>query len=191
MAQPNFDYEGAKSAGYTDQEIQEFLASQPVAKPTNQPKASKFFENIYNNIHNMFYGPGPIQKEETEASKIDTRLLKKVPNFDAKSALDSGYTSDEINEFLKEQIPKRTALEKGGRLGAQFGIGALQATPSGMAYETAVAPLASEEAQLGEYRQKLFEDIETLQQAKELGGFPGRDEPWNEQDENQLQNLIQ
>lgn len=178
----NFDYEGARAAGYSDDEINEFVESQPTYKPTNQK--GKFFENIMNNASNFFGNLGnPTGRQAEQPSPmdaIDQRLLKKNKGFDVQGALESGYSPDEINEFLESQIPERSALEKGARVGAQLGLG--MAEMEMLPYELAVAPLASKEAQQVPYRENLGEDIENLMIQKQSGD-------WSEQDEEFLQNL--
>lgn len=178
----NFDYEGARAAGYSDDEINEFVESQPTYKPTNQK--GKFFENIMNNASNFFGNLGnPTGRQAEQPSPmdaIDQRLLKKNKGFDVQGALESGYSPDEINEFLESQIPERSAIEKGARVGAQLGLG--MAEMEMLPYELGVAPLASKEAQQVPYRENLGEDIENLLIQKQSGD-------WNEQDEEFLQNL--
>jgi hypothetical protein len=178
----NFDYEGAIQAGYSPDEINEFLKSQPSYKPTNQK--GKFFENIINNASNFFgnFGSPTGQKpqEPTPMESIDQRLLKKNKGFDVQGALESGYSPDEINEFLQSQIPEKTAAQKAGRVGAQLGLG--MAEMEMLPYELSVAPLASKEAQQVPYRENLGDDIENLLMQKQSGD-------WTPQDEEFLQNL--
>lgn len=125
-----FDYQGAKAAGYSDEEIMQHLAQ----------------------------------------SRSD---------FDFKGAMEAGYSPAEINEHLSTPKPK-TKLEKGLRVGAQLGLGALENVF--MPYELGVAPLASKEAQHAEYRKGLFEDIERLAEQKASGD-------WSPQDEQLFQHL--
>jgi len=178
----NFDYEGAIQAGYSPDEINEFLKSQPSYKPTNQK--GKFFENIINNASNFFgnFGSPTGQKpqEPTPMESIDQRLLKKNKGFDVQGALESGYSPDEINEFLQSQIPEKTAAQKAGRVGAQLGLGMTEMEM--LPYELAVAPFASKEAQQVSYRENLGNDIENLMMQKQSGD-------WTFQDEEFLQNL--
>lgn len=186
MTTPNFDYEGALKAGYNEQEINEFLSNQPSFKKTNQP--GKFFENIKNNASNFFGNLGKDfnqnKSQITENQTIDKNLLSKVPNFDYQAALESGYSSDEINEFLKSQIPEKSLTEQGARIGGQFALGA--AENALLPYEIGAAPLASKEAQQVPYRENLFETIEDFQQRKELSP-----KEWTSEDENILKDLIE
>lgn len=180
----NFDYEGAKSAGYSDDEINEFLGSQPKYKPTNQN--GSFFENIMNNFSNFannFTNPtGRKEPESSVSDQIDQRLLKNNPKFDYEGALEAGYSPDEINEHLEEIQPKRSKLEKGSRLASQVGLG--MAENALLPYEIGVAPLTSKEAQQVPYRENLMDDIERLAEQKQTG-------VWDEQDQALLDNLTE
>ncbi len=182
MAQPNFDYAGAREAGYSDEEIKEFLGSLPSYKSTNTGSA---WQNILNNASNFFGNLGnPTAKEkEQEPSPedlIERHLLKNLPNFDVKGALDAGYDPDEINAFLNENQPKRSNLEKGGRIAGQFALGL--AENAALPYEIGVAPLSSKEAQNIPYREDVGSEIEDLMAQKASG-------QWSPQDEKFLQHL--
>lgn len=182
----NFDYEGAKDAGYTDDEINEYLGVQPKYKPTNQK--GSFFQNIMNNFSNLannFTNPTGREDTESEVSpvdQVDRKLRKKNPNFDVEGALESGYSPDEINEYLEDISPKRSVTEQAGRLGSQFGLGLAENVL--LPYEIGVAPLESQEAQIAAYREGLGEDIENLLIQKQSG-------VWSEQDQNLLDNLTE
>jgi len=181
----NFDYEGAINAGYSPDEINEYLNSQPVYKPTNQK--GSFYENIMNNFSNMynnFWNPTGQQPQEQESSpldSIDQRLLRKNKNFDVEKAINAGYSPDEINEYLESQVPKRSILEKGSRALGQLGLG--MAEMEALPYELGVASLASKEAQQIPYRENLMEDIERLAEQKQTG-------VWDDQDQILLDNLV-
>ena len=101
----------------------------------------------------------------------------------------AGYSDEEIGEFLsnynpqEKQKPEKSTGEKVVRSAEQFALGLAQGSPSGMAYDLAVAPLAQKEAQTVNYRQGVFEDIERLQEQKQTG-------VWDEQDQELLDNLI-
>lgn len=178
----NFDYEGAINAGYSPEEINEYLKSQPSYKPTNQK--GSFFQNIMNNFSNMYNNFGnPTGQQEQQQSPlddIDQRLLRKNKDFDVEGAINAGYSPDEINEYLESQIPERSMVEKGGRLLGQLGLG--MAEMEALPYELGVAPLASKEAQQVPYRENLGEDIENLLLQKQAG-------VWSPEDEEFLQNL--
>ncbi len=128
-----FDYQGAKKAGYSDEEITSHLTE----------------------IH---------------------------PKFDYQSAIDSGYSPEEVNEYLSTYKPERSGLQKAGRIAGQFAIGA--AENALLPYELATIPLHSKQAQHGEYRQNLFQDIERLQEQKAMG-------QWDQQDEELYNNLVE
>jgi len=178
----NFDYEGAKADGYTDDEINAFLLKSTDKKPNYQKSndddpwyspITKNAKNFWNNL-GAPTGEQP-QKENSELDKIDRHLLKNVP-FDVEKAINDGYSVDEINDYLHENQPKRSVLEKAGRLGAQFGLGALQATAPGMAYELAAAPLAYETTQNMAYREDVANDLEQLQLQKMAGHWSDKDQ---------------
>ncbi len=178
----NFDYQAAKDSGYSDSEIEEYLSKQPKYETLNKDDSAftKIKKNFSNFIGNFGNPTGREEKQTSNEPQVNQKLLKKVPNFDVQSALDSGYSADEINDYLEENQPKRSALEKGGRLASQYAIGG--AENALLPYELAVQPLTSKEAQQVPYRENLGEDIENLMIQKESG-------IWNEQDEEFLQNL--
>lgn len=178
----NFDYQGAIEEGYTPEEIESFLKSQQ-PKYQNPTEDDSFFSKISKNASNFWSNLGTGDEKPEQQPKINQKLLKNVPSFDYEAAIEEGYTPDEINNFLEEQQPKRSKLAKAGRVGAQVGLGLLESTPAGMAYDIGVAPLASKEAQTVNYRQNLFEDIERLSEQKQTG-------VWDEQDQAQLDNLV-
>lgn len=198
MAQPNFDYEGALDAGYSDDEINHFLKSQSKKAPvyekpekvgkedTITQRARKGGSNILTNAKNFLGNLGrPVQGEEEPAqteSPINHRLLQKVPNFDVKSALESGYSPEEINEFLEENQPQRSYLEKGTRIGAQLGLGVLQGSPAGIAYDISAAPISSKEAMNVPYREDLGEELDQLMHQKASG-------QWTDEDEKHLKHI--
>lgn len=112
-------------------------------------------------------------------------LEKSHPNFDFKAAQQSGYSLKEITPFLQQnqEKPERSALAKGGRIAAQAALGVAQASPVGMAYDLAVAPLASKDAQTVNYRENVLADIERLQEQKQMG-------QWDDQDQQLYDNLV-
>lgn len=112
-------------------------------------------------------------------------LAQSHPRFDMQGALDSGYSPEEINTFLSDYKPEHSLLEKAGRVGTQFAIGAGEAAM--LPYEIGVAPLAQKEAQTVAYKQNVMEDIERLAEKKHFRGDASG--PWDEEDERMLQNL--
>lgn len=126
-----------------------------------------------------------LKSEKPKTEKIEN-LKVAHPDFDIEGALKEGYDLEEIEGFLAKQKPQRTNLERAGRTAAQAALGLAEATPAGMTYDLAVAPLAQKEAQTIAYRQQLFENIEDLQQKKQLS--PSE---WTVQEEAQLKNLVE
>lgn len=116
-----------------------------------------------------------------EPEKLNTRLLKKVPQFNYQKALQDGYSIGEINEFLEDYAPEDSLVQQGARIGGQYLLGA--AENALLPYELGVAPLASKESQQVPYRENLGADVEDLLMQKEYG-------QWNEDDEKFLQNLM-
>lgn len=82
--------------------------------------------------------------------------------------------------FVDEEPKERSFLQKAGRVGAQFGIGAAESAL--MPLELGLAPLGSKEAMQVPYRENLGEDIERLLEQKQTG-------VWDKQDEDLLENL--
>src|SRR3990167_2444870 len=106
-----FDYQGARQAGYSDEEIM-------------------------------------------------SHLSESTPSFDVQGAIQSGYTPQEINQHLSTYKPKRSKVEKTGRIAGQFALGA--AENALLPYELAAAPLANKQAQTIANKQNVMEDIERL-----------------------------
>lgn len=186
MAQPNFDYEGAKQAGYSDEEIQGFLSTLPSYKSTDTANPG---QNIFNNASNFIRNIGnptmpESKKEQTPLDSIDHRLLKQVPNFDVNGALEAGYSPDEINEFLSEKQPKRSVSDEGGRIAGQFALGA--AENAMLPYELSVAPLSSKEAMNVPYREELSSELEDLMTKKASGQWTPEDQQFLEHIEEQI-----
>ena len=182
MAQPNFDYEGAKEAGYSDEEITSFLKQQPSYKPTN---TGSTLQNISNNASNFIRNLGAPAGQETKQEHspqdlIDQRLLKQFPNFDLNGALSAGYSPDEINDFLLTNKPERSGLEQGARVAGQYALGA--AENALLPYEIGAASLASKEAQNIPYRENLGEELDQLMHQKASG-------QWTLEDEQFLQHI--
>lgn len=183
MNSQKFDYKGAKDEGYSDEEIREFLGSLPSYKSTD---TGSVWQNIKNNAGNFFGNFGnPVQKPQNPLDSIDQRLLKKIPNFDVEGALEEGYTTEEINDFLKENQPKRSNLEKAGRIGSQLGLGV--AENALLPYEMAVAPLASKEAQNIPYRENLGSELEDLLIQKQSGNWTPEDETFLQHIQEQIE----
>lgn len=187
-----FDYQGAIEAGYSPEEIEQYLIEQ---QSSSYEKPEKFNENdsflsklqkggsnIAKNFRNFFgniVNPKAMP-EITQEERINEKLIKQNPNFDIQGAMNAGYSPEEINEYLKQNIPEKSLSEKGGRLGAQYLLGVSENAL--MPYELGVAPLSSKEAQLVPYREEIMNDIEQLELQKQMGQI-------SEDEEKLLENL--
>ncbi len=119
--------------------------------------------------------------------EIMSHLSEINPDFDIQGAKNAGYSLEEINEHLdtsqnEPAKPERSSLEKGARVAAQYGLGALE--NAALPYELAVAPLASPEAQNVAYRETLSEDLDRLMEQKSSG-------VWDDQDQELLDSVIE
>jgi hypothetical protein len=155
---PDFDVLEAYNSGMTRDEIQQYLSSEFDQQSKNQ-----------------YYG-----------NELNPKYMDKYSYFDFKGALESGMTPEEIDQYLKEteEKPKRSKKEKAGRLAAQYGLGVLQGTPAGLAYDIATLPLSSKEAQNIPYRETLGEDLERLMEQKAMG-------QWDEQDQALYDHIVE
>lgn len=108
-------------------------------------------------------------------SKFDWSKYETVPASQANSSEKFDW-----NQF--ETVKPSSAVRKGARTAAQYGIGA--AETAALPYELSVAPLASKKAQQVPYRENLFSDIERLQEQKASG-------EWSPQDQELYDNLIE
>lgn len=120
--------------------------------------------------------------------EIISHLAQQNPKFDFQAASQAGYSPQEIIQHLGSAEPKKTKskLKKAGRIGAQYALGAAESAL--LPYEIAVAPLASEEAQMGAYRGNISDDIERLQEQKESGIWDAQDQELYDSLVQQLQN---
>ena len=195
----NFDYEGAKAAGYSDQEIKDYLGSQPKTNKPNYEKLESekkgfgWFGDVvgknFKNFTNNFWNPVETQEEPSHiGQEINQKLLKKVPDFDVQGALEAGYEPTEINDYLEENQPKRSKLEKGARIGTQYGLGLLEGSPAGMAYDIATSPLGSEAAAGQAYRETVLDDLERLREQKEMGIWDDQDQQLYDHLTDQIEN---
>lgn len=109
----------------------------------------------------------PTSESETQAPiKGKFRIVQK-PSFEEKEP--------------EHEKSKRSFLEKAARVGAQYGIGALEA--ANLPYELAVAPLASKSAQNVAYRKIIGEHLEDLIQQRKFG-------KWTDQDQELYDSLV-
>lgn len=148
---PDFRIADAYNAGYSAQEIAEYLDGQSKANSNNLSNQSQNFD-----LGN---------------------LAEKHPNFDFQGALQAGYSPEEIQGFLKDSKPKKNKKslgEKALRIGEQYALGV--AENALLPYELAVAPLASKEAQNVLYRETLSEDLERLMDQKAMGQWDDQDQ---------------
>lgn len=126
----NFDYEGAKQAGYSDEEI-------------------------------------------------TSHLSERYPKFDIQAAQESGYSPEEINQHLSTYKPKKSLAEKSARIGAQLGLGVIEGSPAGIAYDVGVAPASSRGLYTFNELQRMGEDIEWLAEknvGKSVEDWPEKDQ---------------
>ncbi len=175
---PEFDFEGARKAGYSDDEIKEYLESKR-PKLQEAPENSSFYDKIMGNFSNFYKSLTDPYRAGVEIPPTkEQEIQNSNPNFDVKSALENGYNINEISDYLKSKNNKkeRSFKEKAGRLGAQYGLGVLQGSPPGMAYDLAVLPSQFKQPQFMTHREILREDLETLMDKKAFG-------EWDEQDQ--------
>lgn len=92
-----------------------------------------------------------------------------------KSSFDDLWEQSEVKEK-----PKRSLLEKGGRIAGQFALGA--AENALLPYELGVASLSSKEAQNVPYREDLGEELDQLMHQKASG-------QWSPEDEQHLKHI--
>lgn len=117
--------------------------------------------------------------------EISSYLKQENPDYDYEGAVKSGYSPGEVNMFLsgieeqKEQ-PERSLLEKGGRIAAQYGLGAIEGSPLGIAYNLSVAPLSSKTNNEFVMRGHIGEEIEDLYEKN--AGKPIEEWPQADQD---------
>ena len=119
-------------------------------------------------------------------------FLESRPQFQEKifQARQAGYSDQDIlthmsgKPALEPQMPAQQepgTLEQIGRVGAQYALGAAEI--AAMPYDIAVAPLASEQAQLSAFRQNLSADLERLMEQKAAG-------IWDDQDQALFDNIV-
>ncbi len=127
--------------------------------------------------------------------EIESFLGNLHPNFDKAAAKQAGYSDEEIDSYLsslpEKEKTERSITEQILRSGAQYGLGLLEATPSGIVYNTAVAPLNSKAAQTANYRELLGDEIEQLTEQKATGVWSEEDEKFLQHAKDQLVNYQQ
>lgn len=138
----------------TDFSQYEVKEENPTFQPTNTDSA---WTNIKNNASNFFYNFGNPNGE------------KEKPKEEPKEDKFAQYE-------VKEEKKKKSKLEQGLRVAAQYGLGRLEGSPGGLVYDIAVSPLANKEAQNMAYRESLGEDLETLMNKKASGEWDEKDQ---------------
>ncbi len=83
-----------------------------------------------------------------------------------------------------EEKPKKSKLEKAGRIAGQYALGA--AENAMLPYELSVAPLASKKAQNVPYREDLGEELDQLMHQKASGQWTPEDEEFLKHIEDQI-----
>lgn len=162
---PDFDSIAAYKQGYSTDEIKQYLNENFGSSNQNQQKSSQF-QN----------------QQQYEKSTNLNELKKKHSDFDFQGALDSGYSLDEINDYLQQSKPEKSFGEKSARVAGQYALGV--AENALLPYELAVAPLSSKEAQNVLYRETLSEDLERLMDQKAMG-------QWDEQDQALYDSIVE
>lgn len=128
---------------------------------------------------NTFDYQGAINEGYSD-EEISSFLREKHPTFDYEGAINEGYNPQEVNQFLSTYKPEKSNVEKGLRTAAQYGLGILEASPVGLAYDIAVAPLNTEGFHVNENRQQIVSNYEDLLMQKYAGG------EWTDKDEEYL-----
>jgi hypothetical protein len=92
-------------------------------------------------------------------------LSSSRPDFDVKGALGSGYSLQEVSDHLSSQPAKekeKGALEKGARVAGQYALGAIEGSVPGLVYDIGIAPAGSKGLATFNERIRIGEDIESL-----------------------------
>jgi hypothetical protein len=116
------------------------------------------------------------REKEENPGFLSPHIRKHFPNYKYEEAIKSGLTHKEIEEGLSAKIPEQTTAQKIGHGVAQLGLGALEMSPAGIAYDISAAPLASHAAQTSAYRETLSEDLERLLIQKAAGQWSPEDQ---------------
>lgn len=125
-----FDVEGALKAGYTQEEINQFLSQQPQEKPNFDVEGALKAGYTQEEIDQYLVTPQQPTPPQQPVIPEPVATQPKPMNFDREGALAAGYTQEEINQFLIAQgqplRPEDTsfidrAIESGKRGFTQFG----------------------------------------------------------------------
>ena len=171
----------ALDAGYSQEEIDEYFASEQEKINSTQP------ENILQKYNSdSFLGPDDI------STKVE--FLEDHPFYKDKIAFarENNYSEDQIQEYLDTDVPEkkeRGLLEKAARLPMQTGLASIQSKV--LPWEFGTASLAQPQAQSAEYRHQLAEDIQHLRWLDSLGIADEKDKELLESFENQFRDIRQ
>jgi DNA-binding TFAR19-related protein (PDSD5 family) len=134
--------------------------------------SSEFSQYLRKPDHEL---PGDNEQEESKENEFSQYLRKSHENIAPKKAGRS-----ELAKFIMGKEEK-SYPKKGARIFGQYALGA--AENALLPYEIAIAPLGNKEAQGQAYRDLIFEDINRLQEQKEMGA-------WDEKDQKLYDHLI-
>ena len=99
-------------------------------------------------------------------------------------------SDDFVADDFEEEQPERSGLEKVGRLAGQYGLGAVQGSHAGIAYDVSVAPLGSKGLFTNLDLERMGQDIEFLAE-KNLGKPVAEWDPKDRELYEDLSNKIQ
>jgi len=125
-------------------------------------------------------------KSQTPENEVLEQSPKKKQ---IKSSFEDRFNSFAKNTTEEPKEKEKSFLEKGVGIAKQFGLGLLERAI--WPYEAIVGATRQPKVQEFMYRQNVLDSIDRLQDAREIGGFVGREEPWNEEDEKTLESLYE
>lgn len=173
---------GANLSNFYSHLTEEGNPFRTVAKALVDPGESEKIKTLSNPIeaekfktHEKFEELEELEKEENPGF-LSPHIRKHFPNYKYEEAINSGLSHKEIEEGLTDLIPEKSTSEKIGRGIAQFGLGALEMSPAGFAYDVSSSPIASHSAQTSAYRETLSEDLEQLMLQKASGHWSPEDQ---------------
>lgn len=98
-----FDVEGALKAGYTQEEINQFLSQQPQEKPNFDVEGALKAGYTQEEVDQFLVTPQQSTTPQQPVTPEPVATQPKPVDFDVKGALAAGYTQEEINQFLSAQ----------------------------------------------------------------------------------------
>ena len=98
-----FDVEGALKAGYTQEEINQFLSQQPQEKPNFDVEGALKAGYTQEEVDQFLVTPQQSTTPQQPVTPEPVATQPKPVDFDVKGALAAGYTQEEINQFLTAQ----------------------------------------------------------------------------------------